>query len=143
MIFFLLRIITGSRNHHGLHIADLPQFIFRVFQLQLQLFHIQPLAFQGKVRQRSIKGHQQIAFFYYISLCHQNFRNCLGIRHKDRLDSVGGDGAIAFLIVPPIFCHTNIGKGKYIHRLFPAVLCKIPTAKACACHDPHSQQNNQ
>ena len=48
-VHILLRLILGLGDHHRLHGIDLPQLLPGILQLQLQLFHIQPLPLQSQV----------------------------------------------------------------------------------------------
>ena len=131
-----LRLIGDTGGHHRLHTVDVLQFILCIFQLQLQLFHIQPLSFQLQIRQACIEGHQQITFFHQISLLYQNFCHCLGIRQKNSLNLVCTHRAAALLRISPVFCHSHILKRYNINRLgavMPRIIPKT-TANCCSCN---------
>ena len=129
------------RDHHGLHALDFLQVILGVLQLQLQLFHFQPFPFQGKVGQSGVKGHQQIALLHRVTHCHMDFRNGLGIGQVNGLNLVGGDGAIAFLGIAPVFGHADVHKGIDIHRLRTAVAKIVPATKTDGCNQ--NQRNHR
>ena len=105
------RVRGGVGNHHGLHVLDLPEPGLVVFQLQLQLFHFQTLPFQLQIVQGGVKAHEKVALFHLVSLGNQDLRNSLGLGEEHGLDPVRGNGAVAFLIVPPEFRHAHIVKG--------------------------------
>ena len=115
-------------NHHGLHGIDLGQLIFGILKLKLQLFHLQPFPFQRKVRKGRVKAHQKITFFYRITLCHQNFRDGLGVADVYGLDLIRGHRTVAFLGIAPVFGHAQLHKGEGIHRLRIPVAQEIPAA---------------
>ena len=135
-IGILGRGVIGSGNLHGLHAVDVCQLPLGISQLELFLFHIQPLFFHLQVRQGGIKGHEKIALFHPIPFLDQNFGHGLGVGDEHGLNFIRGHGAAAFLGVAPVFRHAHKGEGVDIHRIRPGVSHLVPDAAANGhrCH---------
>ena len=131
------RRLRGLGDHHGHHAIDLIQPVVTLLHLQLQLFHRQPLALQGKIGQGGIEGHEHIALFHRIAGCHQYLGNGLGAGQVDRLNLIGGNRAVALLAVAPVLGHAHHVKIVHIHRL------RIPAAEIAEAEEAAAPQHSQ
>ena len=109
---------------HRLQLIDAGQFLLGFLDLQFGLLHVQPLALQLQLRQGGVVGHEHVALFHLVPLLYQHLGDGLGVGQEHGLDPIGGDRAVALLIVAPEFRHTHHGEGIHPHRLSPAPKAK-------------------
>ena len=118
----------------GHQIAHIDELVFRILQVQLGFFHSQTLLFHRQIVQGGVEGQEFVALFHGVALFYQNFRNDLGVGEEHGLNFVGGNGAVAFLIVAPVFCHAQVFKGVHAHGLTAGGGCQHQT-----CHGGNRQ----
>ena len=88
------RFLRRRRRTVGLHCVDALECVLRVFQIQLQLLHIQALPFQLNLRQGRIIAQKRVADMHGLSLRNKDLRHSLRVTGKDGLQILRGHGAV-------------------------------------------------
>ena len=127
---------------HGFQLIDPGQFLLGLPNLQVGLLHVQPLALQLQLRQGGVVGHEDVTLFDLVPFLYLHLGDGLGVGQEHRLNPVGGDGAVALLIVAPELRHAHHGEGVHPHRLSPAPEAEDHAAEDGRGSDPRSDGNH-
>ena len=84
------RFLRRRRRTVGLHCVDALECVLRVFQIELQLLHIQALAFQLNLRQGRIIAQKRVADMHGLSRRDKDFGYALRVAGIDGLQILGG-----------------------------------------------------
>ena len=88
------RFLRRRRRTVGLHCVDALECVLRVFQIQLQLLHIQALAFQLNIRQGRVIAQERVPDTHRLTLADEDLRHILRVAGIDGLQILRGHGAV-------------------------------------------------